>query len=199
MITVRDKRDPWKIKHLLSDIVLIIFFASLSGAEHWDEIEEFGIAYEKSLRTVLTLENGIPSHDTLQRVFATLNPQVLVELTELWTSLLEACDTSAKGLPHFSKRLVAIDGKTLCGNASQTQKALSIVSPYSAYATDLGSSYGQVATDEKSNEITAIPQLLDMISVKGCMISIDAMGTQKAIADKIITKKTDYCLAVKEN
>lgn len=103
MITVRDKRDPWKIKHLLSDIVLIIFFERLSGAEHWDEIEEFGIAYEKSLRTVLTLENGIPSHDTLQRVFATLNPQVLVELTELWTSLLEACDTSAKGLPHFSK------------------------------------------------------------------------------------------------
>lgn len=196
MITVRDKRDPWKIKHLLSDIVLIIFFARLSGAEHWDEIEEFGIAYEKSLRTVLTLENGIPSHDTLQRVFATLNPQVLVELTELWTSLLEACDTSAKVLPHFSKRLVAIDGKTLCGNASQTQKALPIVS---AYATDLGISYGQVATDEKSNEITAIPQLLDMISVKGCMISIDAMGTQKAIADKIITKKTDYCLAVKEN
>lgn len=196
LITVRDKREPWKIKHLLSDIVLIIFFARLSGVEHWDEIEEFGIAYEKSLRTVLTLENGIPSHDTLQRVFATLNPQVLVELTELWISLLEACDTSAKGLPHFSKRLVAIDGKTLRGNASQTQKALHIVS---VYATDLGISYGQVATDKKSNEITVIPQLLDMILVKGCMISIDAMGTQKAIADKIIRKKADYCLAVKEN
>src|SRR3712207_9266900 len=85
LVTVRDNREPWKIKHLLSDIVLLIFFARLSGAEHWDDIEEFGIAYEKSLRTVLKLENGIPSHDTLQRVFATLDSQLLVELTQLWT------------------------------------------------------------------------------------------------------------------
>ena len=196
LVTVRDNREPWKIKHLLSDIVLLIFFARLSGAEHWDDIEEFGIAYEKSLRTVLKLENGIPSHDTLQRVFATLDSQLLVELTQLWTSFVEDCHSTAKSLPQLSKRLVAIDGKTIRGNASQTQKALHIVS---AYATDLGISYGQVATDEKSNEITAIPQLLDMISVKGCMLSIDAMGTQKAIANKIIMKQADYCLAVKEN
>ena len=196
LVTVRDDREPWKIKHLLSDIVLLIFFARLSGAEHWDEIEEFGIAYEKSLRTELNLENGIPSHDTLQRVFATLDSQILVELTQLWVSLLEDCRSTATTLPQLSKRLVAIDGKTIRGNASQTQKALHIVS---AYATDLGISYGQVATDEKSNEITVIPQLLDMISVKGCMISIDAMGTQRAIANKIIMKQADYCLAVKEN
>ncbi|CEF52174.1 Transposase DDE domain protein [Lactococcus garvieae] len=133
---------------------------------------------------------------TLQRVFATLDSQILVELTQLWTSLLEDCHSSAQTLSQLSKRLVAIDGKTIRGNASQTLKALHIVS---AYATDLGISYGQVATDEKNNEITAIPQLLDMISVKGCMISIDAMGTQKAIANKIIMKQADYCLAVKEN
>ncbi len=106
---------------------------------------------------------------TLQRVFATLDSQILVELTQLWTSLLEDCQSSAQTLSQLSKRLVAIDGKTIRGNASQTLKALHIVS---AYATDLGISYGQVATDEKNNEITAIPQLLDMISVKGCMINI---------------------------
>lgn len=196
LVTVKDDRAPWKIKHLLSDSVLLILFARLSGAEHWDDIEQFGITYEKSLRTVLKLENDIPSHDTRQRVFETLDAQILVELTQLWTSLLEECSGVAKTLPQLSKRLVAIDGKTIRGNASQTQKALHIVS---AYATDLGISYGQVATDEKSNEITAIPQLLDMISVKGCMISIDAIGTQQAIANKIIMKQADYCLAVKEN
>lgn len=169
----------------MSDIVLLIFFARLSGAEYWDEIEEFGNAYDGSLRTVLSLENGIPFHDTLQRVFATLDPQVLVEVTQMWSAVLEEAELSAKNFTSFSKRLVAIDGKTMKGNASQNQKALHIVTAY--------------ATAEKSNEITAIPELLDMISVKGCMVSLDAMGTQKAIADKIIKKKADYCLAVKDN
>lgn len=196
LITAKDKREPWKVKHVLSDIVLLIFFTCLSGAEHWDDIEEFGIAYEKSLGTVLKLENGIPSHDTLQRVFATLDPQVLVEVTQMWPDILDESDLSSRNLFSFLKRLVAIDGKTIRGNGSTKQKALHIVT---AYATDLGISYGQVATNEKSNEITAIPELLDIISVKGCMVSIDAMGTQKAIADKIIKKKADYCLAVKEN
>ncbi|MEQ9763290.1 transposase family protein, partial [Streptococcus sp. ZJ151] len=96
LIGVRDDREAWKIKHRLSDIVLLIFFARLSGAEYWDEIEEFGNAYESSLRTVLELENGVPSHDTLQRVFATLDPQVLVEVTQMWSALLEAAELSAK-------------------------------------------------------------------------------------------------------
>ncbi len=156
LITVKDDREPWKVKHLLSDIVLLVFFARLSGVEYWDDIEAFGLVYETSLKTVLQLENGIPSHDTLQRVFATLDPQVLVEVTQMWSDLLEESDLSSRNLFRFSKRLVAIDGKTIRGNASQTQKALHIVS---AYATDLGISYGQVATNEKSNEITAIPQL----------------------------------------
>lgn len=89
LITAKDKREPWKVKHVLSDIVLLIFFTCLSGAEHWDDIEEFGIAYEKSLDTVLKLENGVPSHDTLQRVFAALDPQVLVEVTQMWPDILE--------------------------------------------------------------------------------------------------------------
>lgn len=196
LLTVRDDRDSWKIKHSLSDIVLLIFFARLSGAEFWEEIEDFGKAYEPSLSTILTLENGIPSHDTMQRVFATLDAQVLVTVTLMWNAILHEAELSAKSFPMFAKRLLAIDGKTIKGNASQTQKALHIVS---AYATDQGICYGQVATDEKSNEIMAIPELLDKLSVKGCLISIDAMGTQKAIANKIIQKQADYCLAVKEN
>ena len=171
LITVRDERDNWKIKRSLADIVLLIFFARLSGAEFWEEIEDFGNIYETSLRSVLTLENGIPSHDTLQRVFATLDAQVLVEVTLMWNDILREADLSAKTFPSFAKRLLAIDAKTIEGNSSQTQKALHIVS---AYATDLGICYGQVATDDKSNEITAI-------------------------ANKIIKKQADYCLAVKEN
>lgn len=199
LLTVKYDREPWKVKHQLSDIVLLIFIARLSGAEYWDEIEEFDQAYEKTLKIVLQLENGIPgipSHDTLQRVFATLSLQVIIEVTQMWATILEEADLSSRNLFSFSKRLITIDGKTIRGNGSSHQNTLHIVS---AYATDLGISYGQVATDEKSNEITAIPDLQDMISVKGCMVSIDAMGTQKAIAEKIIKKKADYCLAVKEN
>lgn len=114
----------------------------------------------------------------------------------MWATILEEADLSSRNLFSFSKRLITIDGKTIRGNGSSHQNALHIVS---AYATDLGISYSQVATDEKSNEITAIPDLQDMISVEGCMVSIDAMGTQKAIVEKIIKKKADYCLAVKEN
>ncbi|MBJ6746719.1 ISAs1 family transposase, partial [Streptococcus sp. 121] len=96
----------------------------------------------------------------------------------------------------FSKRLIAIDGKTIKGNASAKQNPLHIVS---AYATDLGVCFGQVATKEKSNEITAIPDLLDHLSIEGCMITIDAIGTQKEIAKKIIKQGGDFCLPVKEN
>lgn len=196
LMSVHDLRDHRKVHHLLSDIILLIFFARLAGAEYWEEIEDFGKAYESSLRALLKLDNGIPSHDTLQRVFATLDPQVLVTVTLMWSNLLEEARLSATTFPTFAKNLLAIDGKTIRGNGSAIQKALHIVS---AYATEQGICYGQVATDEKSNEITAIPALLDNISVKGCLISIDAMGTQKAIANKIIQKQGNYCLAVKEN
>lgn len=194
--TIDDNRTSWKVKHSLADIILLIFFARLAGAEYWEEIEDFGRAYEKSLRRLLSLENGIPSHDTLQRVFATLNPQVLVTITQMWSDLLQESELNAQSFSIFSKRLVAIDGKTIRGNASSRQNPLHIVS---AFATDLGISFGQVATAEKSNEITAIPELLDQITIPHCMVTIDAMGTQKAIANKIIQQKADYCLAVKEN
>lgn len=123
-------------------------------------------------------------------------PKFLVEVTLLKSKILEKADLSSKILFSFSKQLVAIDGKTIRGNSSDTQKDLQTVT---AHSTDLGILYGQVVTNEKSNEITAILELLDIISVEGCMANIDAMGTQTTITNKIIKKKGDYCLAVKEN
>lgn len=124
LLTVKYDREPWKVKHQLSDIVLLIFFARLSGAEYWDEIEEFDQAYEKTLKIVLQLENGIPgipSHDTLQRVFATLSLQVIIEVTQMWATILEEADLSSRNLFSFSKRLIIIDGKTIRGNGSSHQ------------------------------------------------------------------------------
>ncbi|MBF0843279.1 ISAs1 family transposase, partial [Streptococcus danieliae] len=169
--SIDDKRDSWKIRHTLVDIVLLIFFARLSGAEYWEDIEDFGKCYEYNLRSILTLENGIPSHDTMQRVFATLNPDVLVNMTKIWANILEESQLDEGNFSTFSKRLIAIDGKTIRGNASAKQNPLHIVS---AYATESGICFGQVATKEKSNEITAIPDLLDQLSLKNCMITIDA-------------------------
>ena len=123
-------------------------------------------------------------------------PKFLVEVTLLQSKILEKADLSSKILFSFSKQLVAIDGKIIRGNSSDTQKDLQTVT---AHSTDLGILYGQVVTYEKSNEITAILELLDIISVEGCMANIDAMGTQTTITNKIIKKKGDYCLAVKEN
>ena len=194
--TVEDKRDSWKVRHSLVDIILLVFFARLSGAEYWEDIEDFGKYYESNLRTVLLLENGIPSHDTIQRVFATLNPNVLVTMTKLWADLVVDAQLNQENFTSFSKQLIAIDGKTMRGNASAKQSPLHVVS---AYATETGICFGQIPTQEKSNEITAIPELLDSLSLKGCLITIDAMGTQKKIAEKIIQSGGDFCLSVKEN
>ncbi|MBJ6745060.1 transposase family protein [Streptococcus sp. 121] len=99
--SIEDKRDSWKIRHTLVDIVLLIFFARLSGAEYWEDIEDFGKCYEHSLRTVLSLENGIPSHDTMQRVLATINPNVLINLSILWATLLEEAQLNKGNFSTF--------------------------------------------------------------------------------------------------
>lgn len=129
LITVRDERDNWKIKHSLADIVLLIFFARLSGAEFWEEIEDFGKIYESSLRGVLSLENGIPSHDTLQRVFATLDAQVLVEVTLMWNDILREADLSAKTFPSFAKRLLAMTERPLKATPVRLKKPCTLCLP----------------------------------------------------------------------
>jgi len=173
--------------HALSDILVIAVSAVICGAEGWTDIEEFGKSKEEWLRKLLPLTNGIPSHDTFRRVFERLDPEQF-----------EACFLSwVRSLSPIPGQ-VAIDGKTLRGSHDQTngKKALHLVS---AWASECRLVLGQVATAEKSNEITAIPELLKMLDLSGCLVTIDAMGCQTNIAAQIIAQEGDYLLAVKDN
>jgi predicted transposase YbfD/YdcC len=188
--TLEDVRQANKVKHKLSDIVLLVLLAMLANVEYWEEIEDFARFYEKPLKKYLDFPNGIPSHDTIQRVMATLNPKVTAELQIRWGELV------SENKKDKLRKIFNIDGKTIKGNRSKYQNPLHIVS---AYSKADGICYGQRPTDEKSNEITAIPKLIDRLSIEKCIITMDAMGTQKDIVSKIISKKADYCLAVKQN
>ena len=173
--------------HKLSDILVIAVSAVICGAEGWTDIEEFGKSKEEWLRKFIPLANGIPSHDTFSRVFERLDPKQF-----------EACFLSWIKSLRLITGQVAIDGKTLRRSHDQTngKKALHMVS---AWASECGLVLGQVATEEKSNEITAIPELLKMLDLSGCLVTIDAMGGQTSIAAQIIEQGGDYLLAVKDN
>jgi len=173
----------------MSDIIAIVFLASLANASEWIEIYYFAAANEKFLRGYLELPNGIPSHDTIQRVFAMVSPEFLQMFQKRWNELL-SCDEGEK-----IKKILAIDGKTQRGNAAENQKANHIVSA----VDNNGFCLGQKRVDEKSNEITAIPDLLDSLNIKDHIITTDAMGTQTDIAEKIRNKHADYVLALKAN
>lgn len=176
-------------RHLLLDIVTIVICASVCGAEKWDDIEAFGKAKEQWLRKYLQLPHGIPSHDTLARVFAMLEPE---QFNRCFLSWVQAID------PRHVQEIISIDGKTLRRSHDKCngKPAIHMVS---AWANTAGLALGQVKTNEKSNEITAIPELLNLLELQGCIVTIDAMGTQKAIAQKIREKKADYLLALKGN
>jgi predicted transposase YbfD/YdcC len=186
---LRDPRRPHLKKHLLIDIVVITLCAVLCGAQDWQQVVTFAGQRRAWLQTFLSLPNGIPSHDTFERVFERLNPQVFQVCFRRWVEAL----AGVLGLEH-----IAIDGKTLrhSGNGPKGWKPLHLVS---AWATPCHLSLGQVAVDEKSNEITAIPLLLELLELKGALITIDAMGCQKEIAQKIIDGGGDYVLTVKDN
>jgi predicted transposase YbfD/YdcC len=185
----KDTRQPWKIKHKLGDIIAIVFFASMANADEWTTIEAFAKLNKDFLRKHLELPNGIPSHDTIQRVFAIIDPMFLQEFRDKWNEAMEGT-TGDK-----MRKMLALDGKTQRGNATDTQKANHIVSA----VDDNGFCVGEVKTEEKSNEITAIPQLLKLLDIKRTIITIDAMGCQTEIAKEIVKKKADYVLAVKGN
>lgn len=176
-------------RHNLEDILVITILASICGADNWVEIAEFGKARESWLSTFLELPNGIPSHDTFGRVFSLLEPHDFNECFNSWIGSLKVDVTNS---------VIAIDGKTLrgSGNRRKGDRPLHLVS---AWACEQQLLLGQVCTREKSNEITAIPELLDMIDVEGSTITIDAMGCQKTIAEKIFKKDGDYVLNLKEN
>jgi predicted transposase YbfD/YdcC len=184
---VKDPRRAHRRLHLLQDILVIALCAVIAGAQDWQEIETFGRKRHDWLKRFLKLPNGIPSHDTFERVFDRLNPQAFQACFRNWVCAVQ----EALSIKH-----VAIDGKTLRGSGSVQLGPLHLVS---AWATSQRLSLGQVAVDAKSNEITAIPVLLEQLELEGALVTIDAMGCQKAIAQKIIDRGGDYILTVKEN
>jgi predicted transposase YbfD/YdcC len=186
---LRDPRRQHRRRHLLIDIVTIAICAALCGADSWPKVVKFGHRRRDWLQRFLRLPHGIPSHDTFERVFGLLDPAMFQRCFVDWTQTLRET---------LGKEHIAIDGKTLRGSAAPTSGlgALHIVS---AWATKANLTLGQVAVDEKSNEITAIPQLLAILDLKGAWVTIDAMGCQKEIAQKIVAGGGDYLLTVKDN
>jgi len=183
-----DPRVERTRRHVLGDIVFIAIAAILCGAGSWDEMERFGKAKRSWLKSFLQLPHGIPSHDTFNRVFQALSPEELEKSFLGWVSSVTQ---------HTQGEVVAIDGKALRG--SRTTDGKSIVHMVSAWASANSLVLGQRKTDAKSNEITAIPELLRSLELVGATVTIDAIGCQKNIAEQIVKQKADYVLAVKEN
>ena len=178
---MKDPRLPRTRRHLLTDIVLIAIAAILSGAEGWDDMERYGKAKREWLKSFLALPHGIPSHDTFNRVFQVLDP---AELEKHFLDWVSAIARQTQG------EVVAIDGKSLRGTAGSEGKP--IVHMVSAWASANNLVLGQRKTEAKSNEITAIPELLRVLELTGTTVTIDAMGCQKQIARQIIEQKGDY-------
>ena len=186
---VEDKRQQKKVRHLMKDIIAIVFFASLANANEWIEIYYFAEANEKFLRKYLELPNGVPSHDTIQRVMSIVSCEYLKGFQEKWNEAMLA------GEGEKIKKILSLDGKTQRGNGTANQRANHIVSA----VDNNGFCINEVRVDDKSNEITAIPELLDLLNIKGHIITTDAMGTQTKIAKEIKQGHADYVLALKKN
>jgi predicted transposase YbfD/YdcC len=187
--TLPDPRREHLRLHSLWDMIALTICAVIAGADSWVEVEEYGLRKYPWLSTFLELLNGIPSHDTFSRVFARIDPEAFRDAFAAWVACL---------VEATAGRLVPIDGKTLrgSGNASAGQKPLHLVT---AWAAENHLVLGQVAVDDKSNEITAIPELLKTLDLKGAIVTIDAMGCQKEIAQQIDAKGGDFVLTLKEN
>jgi predicted transposase YbfD/YdcC len=183
-----DPRVERTREHVLAEILLIAIAAVLSGAESWNDIADYGESKQEWLKTFLQLPGGIPSHDTFNRVFAALDPAEFERSFADWVASIARLTAG---------EVIAIDGKTLCGTRQTGKKQL--VHMVSAWAGANNLVLGQRKVDNKSNEITAIPKLLEALELSGTVVTIDAMGCQKTIAEKIVEKKADYILAVKEN
>lgn len=186
---IKDPRIDRTKRHRLLDILIIAICGVICGADSWVDIELFGKTKIEWLKTFLKLPNGIPSHDTFGRVFAALNPQ---EFESSFVEWVQAINQLTQG------QVIAVDGKQLRGSHDRGvgQNAIYMVS---AWATENQLVLGQRKVDDKSNEITAIPKLLKLLEVKGCIVMVDAIGTQTKIAKKIIDQGGEYILAVKEN
>ena len=187
--SISDPRIDRQKMHLLLDIISIAICASVCGADKWEDVEEFGKAKQGWLKTFLALPNGIPSHDTFNRVFNRLDPGEFQRSFLNWVSAASELITG---------QVIAIDGKVLRRSHDRGigKTAIDMVS---AWATENYLVLGQVKVDEKSNEITAIPQLLKALEISGCIITIDAMGCQREITKEIVEQDADYVLSLKDN
>ena len=187
-----DPRHTRNRRHLLGDVLVISVCGVIVGCSGPTSIERWAKAREDWLRRVLALTNGIPSRDCIRRILSTLRPEAFQTCFQSW---IAACLMNED---PDARPTIAIDGKTL-RRSHDHGGGLGPLHLVSAWASEHGLALGQVATEEKSNEITAIPELIDRIDVKGTVVTIDAMGCQKDIAGIIVAQKGDYVLAVKDN
>jgi predicted transposase YbfD/YdcC len=187
--SLEDPRLESKCSHVLSEVVFMATCAMMCGFDTWSEITLFAQEREKWFKKLLSLPCGIPSHDTFNRVFAILPPESLKSIFQEWVQDIIGNEKVAGQL--------AIDGKALRGaGKGRGSKTIHMVN---AWSTDLGMCIGQQKIEDKSNEITAIPKLLQLLELEGCLVSIDAAGTQTKIASIILEKDGDYLLALKDN
>ncbi|MBN2243263.1 MAG: ISAs1 family transposase [Acidobacteria bacterium] len=184
---LEDPRMERRRRHNLPDILVIALCTLLCGGESFNDMEDFGKAKEDWLRTFLKLPGGIPSHDTFNRVFAAIDRKQFMDCFMRWTQSLRRA---------VHREIVALDGKALRRASGQNDPLPYIVS---AWARENGLVLGQMKVDEKSNEITAVPELLQVLELEGCIVTLDAMGCQKKIAEAIINRQADYVLALKGN
>jgi len=184
---IPDPRDDWKVKHNLSALIFTTLCGILCGAESWSDISDYCEAKQEWLSQYVDLENGIPSPWTFRRIFTLLEPELLEWLLR----------THAENLVSKERRdHIAIDGKALKGSKRHNLKCLHSIS---ALCHEQGLILAEMSVEQKSNEITAIPLLLDLLDLKGSTVTIDAMGCQHSIAHKILEKKGNYVLALKKN
>jgi predicted transposase YbfD/YdcC len=185
---LEDPRHTINQLHVFSDILVITICAAICGADDWESVEEFGRSKEEWFATFLELPNGIPSHDTFWRVFKRLDSEQFERCFMKWMA----------SLSDLSEQVIAIDGKQL-RRSFDTQSHKAAIQMVGAWASANNLALGQVKVDSKSNEITAIPELLEALDIQGCTVTIDAMGCQTEIAEKILENGGDYLLALKEN
>src|SRR5918995_109807 len=186
---LEDPRETRRCDHRLVDILAIAVCAVIACAESWEDIELYGRSKRAWLESFLALPNGIPSHDTFRRVFMLIDPDAFEACFARWAQSLTV---------GVEREVVAIDGKTVrrSGSRRREHSPLHLVS---AWASERGLALGQRAVDGKSNEITAIPELLDTLRLEGCIVTLDAMGCQKESAERIRAKGADYLLVLKAN
>jgi len=186
---IEDPRCSGKVEHRLLDILVIAVSAVIACAESWDDIALYGRSKLAWLKTFLELPNGIPSHDTFRRVFMLIDPDAFETGFAAWVGSLA---------DRFEREVVAIDGKTIrrSFDHGRDQSPLHVVS---AWASEQGLVLGQRCVDGKSNEIIAVPELLDQLALENSIVTLDAMGCQTAIAEKILARGGDYLLTLKGN